>query len=92
MSKATIQPGQTLIDIAVQHLGSEEGVFALAQLNELSITDELTAGNELELPEVVDKRVTRYFTDGGYRPSVGVDIDILEGIGYWGVFTEFEVV
>ncbi len=70
MSKATVQPGQTLADIAVQYLGSEEAVFALASLNSLGVTDELTAGQNLELPAVVNKRVRRVYELGGYEPAV----------------------
>lgn len=59
MSSATVQPGQTLFDIAVQHAGSVEAVFELAALNGLAVTAALTPGDVLTLPEVVDKRVRR---------------------------------
>jgi hypothetical protein len=91
MAKAIVHPGQSLLDISVQHLGSEEAVFALASLNGLSVTDELTVGDELELPAVIDKRVAAFFTAGGYRPAVGADVGILQGIGYWAIFLDFEV-
>jgi len=85
MSKATVQPGQTLADIAIQYLGSEEGVFALASINELGVTDVLTAGQQLELPEVVDKRVRRVYELGGYEPAVEQedteDVNAYPGIG-----------
>lgn len=69
MSKATVQAGQTLLDIAIQYCGSSEALVSLAQLNGLSVTEILVAGSELTLPEVIDKRVVRVFTLGGYVPA-----------------------
>jgi len=53
--------GQSLLDIAIQELGSAEGAFDLAVLNELSITDELEVGIELILPEVVNTDIVSYY-------------------------------
>ena len=49
--------GQTIFDIAIQELGSVEGAFALAVLNGISITDELTSGHELLLPVTSNKSI-----------------------------------
>ena len=46
--KVTVKDRQSLFDVAIQVLGSAEGVFALAERNGLSITDRLTDGQELE--------------------------------------------
>lgn len=69
MSKARVQAGQSLTDIAIQYLGSAEGVVQLARLNDLGVTDVLVAGSELTLPAVIDKRVLRVFSVGGYVPA-----------------------
>jgi hypothetical protein len=50
----TVQPGQTLSEIARQHYGSSDAslVLALAAYNGLSGPDQLAAGERLLLPEV----------------------------------------
>jgi hypothetical protein len=69
MASAIVQPGQTLEDIAVQWLGSAEGAYELARLNGIGFTSSLLAGQELELPEVRDKRIRRAYDLRGYRPA-----------------------
>ncbi|WP_036163388.1 hypothetical protein [Marinilabilia salmonicolor] len=46
-----IVEGQSLFDIAIQKLGSAEAALELAVLNGLSLTDELTTGETLQLQE-----------------------------------------
>jgi len=69
MNKVTVQPGQTLLDIAIQSAGSAEASVLLAQLNGLGVTDVLTAGMVLDLPDVIDKRVVRVYSIAGYVPA-----------------------
>ena len=45
---------QSLIDIAIQTGGKLECVFELAMANNMSITDELQPGDELEIPDYTD--------------------------------------
>lgn len=71
---------QSLFDIAIQQCGSVEAVFAIAELNGLSITDALESGVLLEIPEwvVVDKPITDYYKAKGLRPATDLikDIDL----------------
>ena len=85
MRKITVFVEQTLVDIAVQYLGSAEAVYALAQLNGLSITSILANGQELLLPKVENEKVVQVFKQSDYFPSVrlseemeGIDYDIIE--------------
>jgi len=59
----TVQNRQTLMDIALQELGDVAGLVALAQRNNMSITQELQAGNILEIDEgmILKKEVVQYF-------------------------------
>lgn len=91
MSKATVRLGQTLEDIAVQYLGSDESVFALAQLNGLDLTATLSVGQVLRLPDVADRRVRKVFSDEGYQPAVGVIDEQPSGVGFWGIGVDFQV-
>jgi hypothetical protein len=45
--KVTIQPGQSLIDIAIQQYGSADSVIQLMTENNISVNAELVAGNQL---------------------------------------------
>lgn len=50
--KTRVTEGQNIIDLTLQHYASVEGLFELATLNGLSVTDTLTAGQELKLPDL----------------------------------------
>ena len=49
--KVTVQPRQTLSDIAIQIYGDLRGLEALMDANGISATDELQPGTVLECPE-----------------------------------------
>ena len=91
MSSIIVRPGQTLSDIAVQHLGSAEGVFALASANGLSVTDELVGGSVVELGEILDKRSARFYSNKINKPSANIKEDIRDGIGRWVVGETFTI-
>jgi len=71
--ETTVLEGQSLLDIALQELGSLEGTYALAVLNGLSLTDSLAAGMLLQLPDVVDKRIVNYYSERNIRPATLFD-------------------
>lgn len=64
---------QTLADIAIQHLGSIEGVYELATLNSLSVTDCLHSGQEITLPPVINNRVVNYYRDSEIFPATSIN-------------------
>lgn len=69
--KITVLTGQTIIDVAIQVYGSMEGVFALAQENGLSVTENLIPGQTLtySTENVVDKNIVSRYTAYGIRPA-----------------------
>lgn len=73
--KITAQYRQSLADIALQACGSLEAIFALAERNGMSITDEPTVGQTLvyELSDVVSKRDVRAYSEDGVTPAGAVD-------------------
>lgn len=96
MGTITVQEGQSLFDIAVQACGAVAAVFAVAALNGLAITDTLAAGQKLVVPESYDRRISEYYALNNLRPATGTDDAGMEtirasGIGYWAIWTEFEV-
>lgn len=97
-NKVTVKQGQTLPDMAMQTLGSMEGLFALALLNGLSITDDLVVNQVInaDIPPY-SKTVLKVYADNGYFPASGVNPPNtgipaqLQGIGYWAIDVDFIV-
>lgn len=97
-NQVLIMSGQTLLDLAMQETGSVEGVFQLAVLNGLALTDELSEGNSLKYPtQAVDRVVRKAFQDNNWKPSSAKTVagqqlpPTLEGIGYWTIEVDFRV-
>lgn len=58
-----VRDSQTLYDIALQHAGSLRAILKIAEANSISITSDLSPGQELIIPEVIREQVVRYFQD-----------------------------
>ncbi len=88
---------QSLLDIAIQHTGAVENIFAMAVANGLSLTDDLPAGTEIKLPDSANKDsdVLNYYTAKRLQPATAVimlsEAERLEGIGYWVIQTDFKI-
>lgn len=96
MKVVTVLYGQTLIDIAIQELGDAARVFEIAELNDISLTDDLEAGSTLLVPdwEKSKRSIVQLFTDPANAPA-SADTDSLsnknEGIDYWVLENDFVV-
>jgi len=65
-----VSEDQSLDDVALQWLGSAEAAFALAEKNGLSVTDELSPGQELFLPDVIDADIAAYYSGKAIVPAL----------------------
>lgn len=76
--KVTVVNNQCLADVALQVYGSAEAVFTLANENNLSVTDLLIAGQQLDYSSenIVNKRVVDYYKANNICPVTGFDADI----------------
>lgn len=76
--KVTVLQNQTLSDIALQVYGSLEGVFVLATDNDLSVTDELKAGQVLgyQAEKVINKQIVQYYSDNNIHPATAFPCDV----------------
>lgn len=87
--------GQSLFDIAIQTAGSVEAAFDLAFLNGISVTDDIPAGFQLELPPIVNKSIADYYVNKGIKPATALELSqvpqVLEGVGYWAIDIDFVV-
>lgn len=96
--QVTILHNQSLLDIAVQHTGNIENAFAISAANGLAVSDALTPGTVLMIPEnvVYDKDILNYYQSKNIKPATAITIlpsaePELEGIGYWTIEKTFKV-
>ncbi|MFJ1429481.1 hypothetical protein ACILE2_01585 [Capnocytophaga canimorsus] len=100
--KVIVLHNQSLLDTCLQHTGTIESLFELALANELSVTDDLTAGQVLSLTlsegeGTKDKDILNYYTAKNIQPATGftqTDLQVLErleGISIWAINLDFKV-
>lgn len=70
--KVLVQQGQSLLDIALQTTGSAEAAFDLALKNGLSITDDLSAGDELLTTDLFNKHIKSYYDNRNIKPATAL--------------------
>ena len=94
----TVLHNQSLLDIAIQHTGSVANVFLIAQANGLAVSDEITPGDELIVPDtvVLDTDIKTYYTSRAIQPATTITEQIAEivkqrGIGYMQIGRTFKV-
>ncbi len=76
MNKTTIiTEGQSLMDVAIQELGTVAALFDLAAANGLAITDALLPGQVLSIPPslVAQPELSGYFQSSGQRINTDND-------------------
>ena len=72
MRTINAQPNQTLYDIALQECGDQSAAIEIALLNNMDLTDVPETGTTLVLPEVVDRRVRKYYIDNKIKPATNL--------------------
>jgi len=90
---------QSLLDLALQHTGTIESVFELAEANNLNITDDVQAGAPLYLGEGLGVRneILSYYTAKNLQPATAFSkedeqvFERLEGISIWAINLDFIV-
>jgi hypothetical protein len=95
----TILDRQNLLDIAIQLYGDASVAFELARLNNISVTDNLVAGQELQLLPVSsnlsgNKNIAQYYANGRLKPATGIAIEdeiTSGGIEFMGIEIDFVV-
>ena len=69
MKEVEVKQGQSLFDIAIQHCGGLDAVFAIAEANNLMPTDMLKAGQRITVPEAGNKKVAAHYAENGIVPA-----------------------
>jgi hypothetical protein len=99
MHKVTVSYGQTWIDIALQELGDVERLVELALVNGRSLTDNLQAGEVLDVPDydIAKRTLVQLFTNIANKPASGETlitqdtVSLGEGIEFWAIENDFVV-
>jgi hypothetical protein len=83
---------QSIFDLAIQTGGGIEASFSLALQNNVSLTDELQPGQELQTADMVDRDVASYYNSHSLTPATALTDSVFEaGIGYWTIEFDFAV-
>ena len=74
MRTIEVQSGQTLLDIAVQHCGTADAVYEIAELNGMQPSSIPKTGQTLARPEPTAKKVVKRLAELGAVPATGRNI------------------
>jgi hypothetical protein len=94
MKTAVAIENQTMLDIALQYCGDADGALETAIANGLSLTDSLSPGQTLTLPEIpANRAVASYYGVNGIKPATGTTQDDTPpgGISFMGIQIDFIV-
>jgi len=76
MATVQVNDNQSLFDIALQVSGNFVSAFDIAQINDLSLTDRLSDGMILTVPDdVQDKTVVMEYNRYGICPATEIETD-----------------
>jgi len=94
---AKVLHNQSILDIAIQHTGSVFNAFDIALVNKISVSEPITAGMYIVIPENIIKndRVLSYYKSNKTKPATGLKDQELfnesRGIGWMKVGDQFKV-
>ena len=97
MPNTKVSEGQTLLDITLQGTGDLTRVFEIAALNSVDITDDLSIGSNLVIPEpAIDKMYLVDLFAPVYRKPKSADTETdqikgRDGISFWIIENDFVV-
>lgn len=89
---AIVLHNQSLLDFAIQHTGNAQNAFEIAMANGISISDDISSGSNLIIPDsvVMDVDIRNYYQSKAIQPATALTTIIddntepsPEGIGYW---------
>ncbi|MBW7839225.1 MAG: hypothetical protein H3C36_06250 [Chitinophagaceae bacterium] len=94
----TVLNNQSLFDLAIRYCGTAQAAFAIAALNNISLTGDLKAGSQLELPLWPSGReIARYFASKGHQPATAWNSENselpseYEGVSHWAIKFDFVI-
>lgn len=97
MLTVKVKAHQCLLDLSMQEKGSINTLFDFAAVNNISITDNLIAGQSMLIPdtEITEKNTYQYLRDNNIIPANAYtqedEASIKGGISYMGVQIDFRI-
>lgn len=98
---AIVLHNQSLLDFAIQHTGNVTNAFEIAIANGISISDDISSGSTLIIPDsvVMDVDIRNYYQSKAIQPATAITTSVidgepetqLEGISYWAIYDDFIV-
>ncbi|MFC3158991.1 hypothetical protein SAMN05443633_107149 [Chryseobacterium arachidis] len=90
---------QSILDISIQYTGDVQNCFAIAIANGMSVSDFLSSGLTLTIPDELEKNidVINYYASKKIKPATGATLEqenqlpTLKGIGYMQIGNTFKV-
>ncbi|MEN4762655.1 MULTISPECIES: hypothetical protein [unclassified Chryseobacterium] len=90
---------QSILDIAIQYTGDVQKCFDIAIANGMSVSDFLTSGVTLTIPDEMEKNndVINYYASKKIKPATGTTLEqesqlpTLKGIGFMQLGNTFKV-
>lgn len=86
-----------MLDIAMEHSGTTEAAWAIAQANGLSLTDDLKL-EPMPKPAITNQRIVTNFLTLRHSPATGItnaeinqQLGAGEGIEFWAIEYDFVV-
>ena len=67
--KYTVKQRQTVFDIALIKCGDREAAFEICRLNDISISDTIEPGTQLETPPAINQKVVNYYEVNNVEPA-----------------------
>lgn len=68
-----VRDRQSVFDLALRWGGDAEAAFAIAELNDMSVSEQIDPGTEIEVPSVMERRVVEYYERNRIEPATAVD-------------------
>lgn len=93
----TVLHNQSFLDLAIQHTGSVFNAFAIATANGMSVSETVTPGTEIVLPENLqaDNDILNYYQAKNIKPATAfTQTEMIEqhrGIGWMQIEKTFKV-
>jgi hypothetical protein len=94
-NKHIVQSGQNVFDVLIQTTGSIEGLFQIVEANSDILTEvsaNIAIGDELIIPDDIIKSNVVLTDYQKKKIVVATGTEKQEGIGYWTIEEDFEII
>lgn len=94
MNRIQAKDRQTLLDVLLMACGTLDGMIEACALNDISLTDDLEEGQNIEVGDIINSKVLATYQMKGYCPATAIAVEGAKrygGIGYMAIGVDFIV-